>query len=223
MAYQTLPIAEIAQLPIEELADEHCLLLMWTTNQFLPEALGLVRLWKFQYDKLFTWCKNNGMGGTPRNATEHLILASRGRPGKPETQGASMVLNWIKLPRTNRHSEKPKELRYIIEKFTAEPKIELFARARHPGWDAWGNEVESDVELSTPNTALTGGEAVPSNGVLGVGCVAWHERSGRMVRLTKRELGDGWLCEPLNGDRAFYEHSAYLSPNHALSKTDTKP
>ena len=27
------------------------------------------------------------------------------------------------------------------------PRIELFARERTPGWDVWGNEVESDIDL----------------------------------------------------------------------------
>jgi N6-adenosine-specific RNA methylase IME4 len=31
------------------------------------------------------------------------------------------------------------------------PRIELFARQRVDGWDAWGNEVENDVDLSMPS------------------------------------------------------------------------
>ena len=27
------------------------------------------------------------------------------------------------------------------------PRIELFAREKVEGWDVWGNEVESDIEL----------------------------------------------------------------------------
>ena len=29
-----------------------------------------------------------------------------------------------------------------------QPRIELFAREKSPGWDVWGNEVDSDIELS---------------------------------------------------------------------------
>ena len=28
------------------------------------------------------------------------------------------------------------------------PRIELFARQKTEGWDVWGNEVESDIDLS---------------------------------------------------------------------------
>jgi len=27
------------------------------------------------------------------------------------------------------------------------PRIELFARQKVEGWDSWGNEVESDIQL----------------------------------------------------------------------------
>ena len=29
------------------------------------------------------------------------------------------------------------------------PRIELFARQKTPGWDVWGNEVESDIEMES--------------------------------------------------------------------------
>ncbi|MFA5646648.1 MAG: MT-A70 family methyltransferase, partial [Candidatus Ratteibacteria bacterium] len=46
------------------------------------------------------------------------------------------------------HSRKPDEVRdKIVELFGDLPRIELFARQKTPGWDVWGNEVESDIEL----------------------------------------------------------------------------
>nr|DAW25642.1 MAG TPA: N6 adenosine methyltransferase subunit [Caudoviricetes sp.] len=30
----------------------------------------------------------------------------------------------------------------MIEKVSYAPRIELFAREKHEGWDVWGNEVE---------------------------------------------------------------------------------
>ncbi len=32
------------------------------------------------------------------------------------------------------------------------PRVELFARQSPEGWDVWGNEVESSVELLTEET-----------------------------------------------------------------------
>ena len=47
------------------------------------------------------------------------------------------------------HSKKPQEARNRIEKLMGDvPKIELFARQRVDGWNAWGNEVDCDVRLN---------------------------------------------------------------------------
>lgn len=37
------------------------------------------------------------------------------------------------------------------------PRVELFAREKTEGWDAWGNEVESDIEISS-DTEKEGGD-----------------------------------------------------------------
>lgn len=46
------------------------------------------------------------------------------------------------------HSKKPDEIRKrIVELMGDIPRIELFARQKTEGWDVWGNEVKSDIEL----------------------------------------------------------------------------
>jgi site-specific DNA-methyltransferase (adenine-specific) len=46
------------------------------------------------------------------------------------------------------HSRKPALIRgRIVEMFGDLPRIELFSRQRVEGWDCWGNEVDSDIEL----------------------------------------------------------------------------
>ena len=46
------------------------------------------------------------------------------------------------------HSKKPDEARNrIVELMGDLPRIELFARDRADGWDAFGNEVKSDIYL----------------------------------------------------------------------------
>ena len=50
------------------------------------------------------------------------------------------------------HSRKPDEFRHEIVKLVGDlPRIELFARQKTEGWDAWGNEVENDIELLPNN------------------------------------------------------------------------
>ena len=53
--------------------------------------------------------------------------------------------SWFIAP-TAAHSEKPNEFFAIAERcYPEEPRLELFARRRQPGWDAWGNEIDSDI------------------------------------------------------------------------------
>ena len=40
------------------------------------------------------------------------------------------------------------EVDKLIELFGDVPRIELFARQATPGWDVWGNEVASDIQLA---------------------------------------------------------------------------
>ena len=48
------------------------------------------------------------------------------------------------------HSKKPQEARErIVQLMVDVPRIELFARQKTPGWDVWGNEVESDIEMES--------------------------------------------------------------------------
>ena len=44
--------------------------------------------------------------------------------------------------RTKRHSEKPAILYEYIKDYFPSPRLDVFARRRHIGFDAWGDEVE---------------------------------------------------------------------------------
>ena len=60
---------------------------------------------------------------------------------------ANNVYQLLEAVRTN-HSVKPIEARIRIEILFGDlPRIELFARKKVEGWDCWGNEVESDIDL----------------------------------------------------------------------------
>ena len=57
------------------------------------------------------------------------------------------VYQKVEAERTE-HSKKPDLVRQNIETLFGDlPRIELFARQKYDGWDAWGNEVESDITL----------------------------------------------------------------------------
>lgn len=133
--YSTLTIAEIAFMPVRDLAADDAHLWLWTTNAMMEDAHRVVRTWGFSPLTIVTWCKPGpGVGHYLRNNTEHVILASRGRALTPDTKPLS---TWYQWPR-GRHSEKPSAFYDLVEQVSPAPLVELFARAQRLGWDSWG-------------------------------------------------------------------------------------
>jgi N6-adenosine-specific RNA methylase IME4 len=63
-------------------------------------------------------------------------LATRGRPKRLAKDVKKAVLS----PRRE-HSRKPDEIINMIERLVGGPYLEMFARTRRDGWDAYGNEI----------------------------------------------------------------------------------
>lgn len=150
--YPTMTIEEICNLPVEELADEDCILFLWTTFPQLLEAFKVIKAWGFRYKTLgFLWVKLNkkadtwfmGTGSWTRSNAELCLIATKGKPKRMNFSVHQLIIS-----RIEKHSKKPQEAREKIETLMGEvPRIELFAREKAPGWDVWGNEVESDIEM----------------------------------------------------------------------------
>lgn len=142
--YDTLTTKEICSLQVGELADDNSLLFLWTTNSFLRDAFDVVEAWGFQYKTCLTWAKSHyGLGYWLWGQTEHCFLCAKGKHNRITPPLGTTLINAPK----SKHSKKPKEVRDLINKFPHKDKIELFAREKTEGWDVWGNEVESDIEL----------------------------------------------------------------------------
>ena len=127
-------------------------LLLWATFPQLEEAFKVIKAWGFLYKTCaFTWVKLNqngskfmGMGRYTRANAEICLLATKGN-GIPRKNAS--IPNTQMYYRT-KHSEKPWQFRREIEKlFGSVSRLELFARQKTEGWDVWGNELESDIEL----------------------------------------------------------------------------
>ena len=144
--YPTMPISEIKELPIADIADENCLLFIWVTFPLLQEGLDTIKAWGFKYKTLgFSWTKMTkdnskpqwGMGWYTKSNAEVCLIGVKGKPFKASNSVSSAVL----FPR-GRHSQKPSLIRDRIVEFAGDvPRIELFARESADGWDVWGNEV----------------------------------------------------------------------------------
>ena len=158
-----MSIEEIKALPVAKLAAEDCDLYLWTTQKYLPDAFGVLEAWGFRYCQTLTWCKTprgTGQGGLYCPTTEFLLL---GRKGKMPIKKRVDTTWWnVKRPH-NCHSAKPEHFQDVIEAVSDEPRLELFARRKRPGWASWGNEIANDVEMPNekahPTAAASGGGA----------------------------------------------------------------
>ena len=140
--YPLLTLDQIKSLPVASLADpdsSHCWL--WVTNAALRYGYEVLEAWGFTPMSILTWVKPRyGLGQYIRNASEHILLGVRGNaPAMFHGQSS-----WFMAP-LQRHSEKPQEIYDIIERISPGPRLELFARKRRHGWDAWGLDVPSDI------------------------------------------------------------------------------
>ena len=149
--YPTMTYAEIAEMPVPEWTAPNSLMWLWATNSrsrssgrpILQQAFDLMEHWGFRYYTLLTWDKGTGPCpfGPYQVTTEHCLFGYRGKATFPKDSMGKMKT--IFVAPSKRHSEKPEVLYEYIHKYFPGPRLDVFARRRHRGFDAWGNEVES--------------------------------------------------------------------------------
>ena len=145
--YSTMSIEQIEELPVRNLAAENCALFLWVTDPLLDRGLETLRRWGFRYTTVaFTWAKRTkndngyhmGTGYYTRANPETCLLGMSGRMRRLDAGVRQLVVEPVR-----QHSRKPDRIRDdIVRLFGPVPRVELFARASAPGWDAWGNETE---------------------------------------------------------------------------------
>ena len=145
LPYPSMTLAEIAALPISDLAETDARLFCWTTNRYLPFIFDLLRGWGFAYQQMLAWRKTNASpypGAVAVLDLEWLAVAQRGTAGRLDFARSSLVEAAIR-----RHSEKPDAALDLIEQVSPGPYLEMFARRQRLGWDTWGNEALNHVEI----------------------------------------------------------------------------
>ncbi|MGB9886280.1 MAG: MT-A70 family methyltransferase [Moorellales bacterium] len=143
--YPTMTAREIAALPVARLAHPNAALFLWATMPCLQEALEVMRAWGFTYKTVaFTWVKLTrggalylGLGHYTRGNAELCLLGIRGRMRRKSARVSQIII----APRRE-HSRKPEEQYERIMQLFDGPYLELFARRRWPGWDAWGLDLD---------------------------------------------------------------------------------
>ena len=147
--FKTMPIKEICDLPVGQLAGNDCVLFLWCTARHLPFSFEVIKAWGFKYVNIgFAWMKQNAKNGDPffgvgawtRQNIEICLFATRGKPYKMIRSHS--INQAVYRPLCKRTVKKPDIIRQRIEQLLGDvPRIELFARQKTEGWDVWGDEV----------------------------------------------------------------------------------
>lgn len=116
-----------------------------------------MKMWGFEYKTVaFTWVKTNkngsvymGMGRYTRANAEIALLGKRGKGLKRQSASVYQTV----LHERGKHSQKPYRFKKDLEELFGDvDRLEMFSREKTDGWDVWGNEVESDIELTPTKT-----------------------------------------------------------------------
>ena len=153
--YPVMSSSDIMNLPVNDIADENCILFIWSTDYHLEKCMKVIKAWGFDYKTIgFKWLKLNKKGYpitfmgayTMKSGVELCLLATKGK----EAHKLIIKHNIRALIKSKRqaHSKKPNEIRDRIVSLCGDIKrIELFARQKTKGWDIWGNELKNNIIL----------------------------------------------------------------------------
>lgn len=160
-SYKTMSTKEIISMPIPGISAKDCVLFIWAVSPLLPEAIEVIKAWGFTYKTVaFNWVKvsANGeflsnMGRWTMGNCELCLLATKGSLKRKRKD-----IKQLQILVRSSHSKKPDKIRKLITELMGDiPRIELFARGdktkdlfnfnRFDGWDTWGNQVESNIEI----------------------------------------------------------------------------
>jgi len=144
--YNVMSLQDICNLPVNKIANENSVLLMWVVDPLLDKAFKVIEAWGFKYKTVgFTWAKTNkksmgfftGLGYWTRGNPEMCLLATKGKPKRISKSVPQLVVE-----QRREHSRKPDIMYNHIENLLEGPYVELFARTQRSGWDSWGNQTD---------------------------------------------------------------------------------
>lgn len=120
---------------------------LFTTNNFLRDALWVMEELEFAYKTNVVWTKRHiGIGRYFRGAHELLLFGVRGRGMDPSVVTdrrnipSVVAAEHVRVNGKRIHSAKPSEIYDLVEARSKGPYVEFFARSHRPNWTAWGAE-----------------------------------------------------------------------------------
>lgn len=144
----TMDIEEIKNFDIiRKLSADPCLIFLWTVGRYVWECPTILERWGFKIElggKLMVWNKLGSVAKAPggiRSNAEFIVVGSKGN-WKRNKWKTTKGLNACFSATNEGHSIKPALFYRTLRKCTHPPRIDVFARRRHLGFSAWGNQVD---------------------------------------------------------------------------------
>ena len=152
MDYPMMTLDEINFLKIKDISEDNSWCFLWTTQKYLWESKSILESWGFNYLATMVWQKTYGISaGMPlygfRWNCEFILI---GRRGKHKMFPRNKLIPFVFQAENVRHSEKPQKF-YDLIKDLGDKRIDIFARKKREGWDSWGNEVDSNIDITLIN------------------------------------------------------------------------
>lgn len=145
--YSLMTTEQIAGLPIPDLLTDDAHVWIWVTVASRFDAQRIAEeCWGLKFRSELIWDKRKtGLGNYLRGSHESLLLFSKGRaPIRFKAQRD--VADWP----VQDHSHKPEEALVMIQRCSPGPYLEMFARARFPGVEAWGLQAPGGSDVHIP-------------------------------------------------------------------------
>jgi N6-adenosine-specific RNA methylase IME4 len=143
-----MPIRDIADLSVGDLAADDAHLYLWTVSCHLRDAYTVADAWGFKVSQVLTWAKiprGFSPGGIFASTSEFILFCRRGSL-KPISRPDRSWWDWARGP----HSVKPPAFYDLVERVSPGPYLELFARQPRLGWDSWGFGYEDIPQRTKP-------------------------------------------------------------------------
>lgn len=173
LPYSQMSEQAISEFDWSKFMNKRCAVFSWVTGPKLDLALRCAEQWRVRHDLhyqgiAYIWIKTK-IDGTPIKASgprprfvkplDELLLVFSTHPNERVfpllsekhvqhvfEKSEDYPVEYVFAPKQSKHSRKPPVFRdLIVELLGDRPRIELFAREAHEGWDRWGDEAPDDL------------------------------------------------------------------------------
>lgn len=141
LPYNTLSIEKIKSINVPDVCEIGAHVYLWTTNSTLFDAYEILKHWGIRFHLMLTMVKPSGIAPCMgyQFATEFCLLGFYGKPMQKFLSCGKK--NWLQHQNhAGKHSTKPDSFYDLVKSMSPSPRLDVFARSYHPGFQPWGDE-----------------------------------------------------------------------------------